>query len=163
MKAFLIAVSSLCLYGILLCLLAYTTSQLPTPKTTQHAVVATILQQGEDSRNGVETQKPMMEEDLLCSPCVERIAFFVEMIEQEWEEDRDSRLETAVTPAAQGWAGLSPAQREQAKQLFDQYGTEEGLRRFREMDPKAARQFEREQRKSLVPSKSGEPPWAILR
>ena len=59
---------------------------------------------------------------------------------------------------ANGWEGLSPEQREQAKAFFDQYGTEEGLRRFREMDPEAARQFERERRKSLVPSESGEEP-----
>ncbi len=37
--------------------------------------------------------------------------------------------------------GLSRAQ-----QLIDQYGTEEGLRRLREMDPEAARQFERERK-----------------
>jgi hypothetical protein len=53
---------------------------------------------------------------------------------------------------ADGWEGLSLKQREQAKQLFDQYGTEEGLRRFRDIDPEAARQFERERRKPPVPS-----------
>ena len=47
---------------------------------------------------------------------------------------------------ADGWEGLSSEQREQAKQLFDQYGTEEGLRRFRESDPEAARRFEQERR-----------------
>ena len=47
---------------------------------------------------------------------------------------------------ASGWEGLSPEQRDQAKAFFDQYGTEEGLRRLREMDPEAARQFERERR-----------------
>ncbi len=55
-----------------------------------------------------------------------------------------------------GWEGSSPEQREQAKAFFDQYGTEEGLRRFREMGPEAARQFERERHKSPVPSKSDE-------
>ena len=45
-----------------------------------------------------------------------------------------------------GWEELSKEKQEQAKQLFDQYGTEEGLRRFREMDPEAARQFEQERR-----------------
>ena len=59
---------------------------------------------------------------------------------------------------ADGWEGLSPEQREQAKQLFDQYGTEEGLRRFRDTDPEAARQFERERRKPPVSSESGEEP-----
>ena len=43
-----------------------------------------------------------------------------------------------------GWEGLSLEQREQAKQLFDEYGTTEGLRRLREMNPDAARRFERE-------------------
>ena len=38
---------------------------------------------------------------------------------------------------------LSPERFDKAKQLFDQYGTVEGLRRLREMDPEAARQFER--------------------
>ena len=156
MKAFLIVVSLLCFCGILLCLLAYATGQLPMPKTTQHTAVATILQQGEDSRNEVESQKPTMEENLLCSPCVERIAFFVEMIEREWEEDRDSRLEAAVAPAVQGWVGLSQEQREEAKQLFKRYGTAEGLRRLRETDPDAAAQFDWERREPPVPSKSGE-------
>ena len=35
---------------------------------------------------------------------------------------------------------------EEAKQFFDQYGTAEGLRRLREMDPEAAQQFGRERR-----------------
>ena len=47
---------------------------------------------------------------------------------------------------ASGWEGLSPEQRDKAKAFFDQYGTEEGLRRLREMDPEAARQFRRERR-----------------
>ena len=51
-------------------------------------------------------------------------------------------------------------QREQAKAFFDQYGTEEGLRRFREMDPDTARRFERERREPPVPSESGEEPSA---
>ena len=64
----------------------------------------------------------------------------------------------STTPAdaksveADGWEELSPEQRDQAKQLFDEYGTAEGLRRFREMDSEAARQFEREQRKPPVRS-----------
>ena len=59
---------------------------------------------------------------------------------------------------ADGWEGLSLKQREQAKQLFDQYGTEEGLRRFRDTDPEAARQFERERRKPPVPSEPSDEP-----
>lgn len=47
--------------------------------------------------------------------------------------------------------GLSPERFDQGRQLIDQYGTEEGLRRLREMDPDAARRFEREPRS--VPSR----------
>ena len=38
--------------------------------------------------------------------------------------------------------GLSPDRVDKAQQLIDEYGTEEGLRRLREMDPDAARRFE---------------------
>lgn len=41
---------------------------------------------------------------------------------------------------------LSPERFDKARQLIDQYGREEGLRRLREADPDAAVQFEREQR-----------------
>ncbi len=56
-------------------------------------------------------------------------------------------VKTPVPTAAKGveassWEGLSPEQRDQAKAFFDQYGTEEGLRRLRESDPEAARRFE---------------------
>ena len=47
--------------------------------------------------------------------------------------------------------GLSPNRFDKAQQLIDQYGAEEGLRRLRESDPEAARQFERERRP--VPSR----------
>jgi len=46
---------------------------------------------------------------------------------------------------------LSTDSFDKAQQLIDQYGTEEGLRRLREMDPEAARQFDRERRP--VPSR----------
>lgn len=48
----------------------------------------------------------------------------------------------------------------QARTLIDQHGTEEGLRRFREMDPDAARRFERERRgepSREVPSRDTHP------
>ena len=48
--------------------------------------------------------------------------------------------------------GLSPDSFDKAQQLIDEYGTEEGLRRLREIDPDAARRFERERR--LEPSDS---------
>ena len=51
---------------------------------------------------------------------------------------------------------LSPERFEKAQQLIDQYGTEEGLRRFREMDPEAARQFEQERRPTPAREVPGE-------
>ena len=44
--------------------------------------------------------------------------------------------------------GLSLDSYDTAKQLFDRYGAEEGLRRLQEMDPDAAERFERERRPS---------------
>ena len=67
-------------------------------------------------------------------------------------------LTAAKSVEASGWEGLSLEQRDQAKAFFDQYGTEEGLRRFREMAPEAARQFERERRKPPVPSEPNDEP-----
>ena len=49
---------------------------------------------------------------------------------------------------------LSPEHFDKAQQLIDQYGTEEGLRRLRAMDPEAARQFERERLRSGSPQPS---------
>lgn len=111
---------------------------------------------------------PTMGADPLCSPCVERIDFVLEIV-QEWEEDQNSRFETTLPKGvhvhkpptvgsveARGWEGLSQKQREQAKQLSDRHGTEDGLRRFRDTDPKTVRQFEWEWRKPSVPSESDE-------
>jgi hypothetical protein len=53
---------------------------------------------------------------------------------------------------------LSPERFDKAQQLIDQYGTEEGLRRFREMDPETARRFDRERRESPVHSEPSEEP-----
>ncbi len=47
---------------------------------------------------------------------------------------------------------LSPERFNNAQQLINQYGAEEGLRRLRESDPEAARRFERERRP--VPSRN---------
>ena len=44
--------------------------------------------------------------------------------------------------------GLSPERFDKAKQLIDQYGTAEGLRRLWEIDPEAARRFEQGRRPS---------------
>ena len=43
---------------------------------------------------------------------------------------------------------LSPERFNNARQFIDQYGTEEGLRRLREIDPEAARQFESDKSRS---------------
>ena len=57
---------------------------------------------------------------------------------------------------------LSPERFNQAQQLIDHYGTEEGMRRLRGMDPEAARQFERERLRSkrLQPSEAAPNPSA---
>ena len=130
MKAFLVTVSTLCVSGILLSFLAYATGRLPgVPVVT--------------SSPQIMISQTAMETDPLCSPCVERIALMLEMV-QEWEDDQHRQLETTLVPEARGWVWSSPEQREQAQQL-DQYGPEEGLHRLRESDPEAARQFEQEQ------------------
>ncbi len=54
-------------------------------------------------------------------------------------------IEKQLTPQgieAELSEGLSPERFDKAQQLIDQYGTEEGLRRLRTMDPEAARRFE---------------------
>ena len=59
-------------------------------------------------------------------------------------------LEKQLTPAgieAELSEEVSADRFDKVQQLIDKYGSEEGLRRFREMDPEAARQFEREQHK----------------
>ena len=56
-----------------------------------------------------------------------------------------ANIENQLTPegiAAELSEGLSTNPFDKAQQLIDQYGTEEGLRRLREMDPEAARRFE---------------------
>ena len=56
-------------------------------------------------------------------------------------------IEKQLTPQGIGSElieGLSTNPADRAQKLIDQYGTEEGLRRLREVDPEAARQFERE-------------------
>lgn len=46
--------------------------------------------------------------------------------------------------------GLSPERFDKGRELIDQFGTEEGLRRLREMDPDAARQFEQKRRQPNI-------------
>ena len=53
---------------------------------------------------------------------------------------------TVSTQETESREQLSPEHFNKAQQLIDQYGREEGLRRLRESDPEAARQFESEQR-----------------
>lgn len=58
------------------------------------------------------------------------------------EEKYTDEPPTAKSIETQLKERLSPERFSKAKQLFDQYGTEEGLRRLRESDPDVARQFE---------------------
>ena len=70
-------------------------------------------------------------------------------------------LEKQLTPEgieAELTEGLSADPADKAQQLIDQHGTEEGLRRLRESDPDAARQFERDRRPSRDAPKSDESP-----
>ena len=54
---------------------------------------------------------------------------------------------------------LSPERLENAQQVLNEYGTEEGLRRRRETDPEAAKQLERTERQSQhAPPVEAEPP-----
>ena len=53
---------------------------------------------------------------------------------------------------------LSPDRFDKVQELIKQYGTEEGARRFRDTDPKAARQFDRERRKPPIPSEPSDEP-----
>lgn len=62
--------------------------------------------------------------------------------------NKTSTLPTAESIETQLREGLSPERFDKAKQLIDQYGAEEGLRRFREVDPEAAQQFERHRLRS---------------
>lgn len=138
MKAFLVTVSTLCVSGILLCFLAYATGNFPFVPTVYDIKKPTQAQKVVMETSSVET-------DAQCTPCVEKMASILEMIETEWEADMTALFEQSVKTVetdAHRWVWLSSEQREQAQQLFDQYGTEEGLRRLREMDPDAARRFE---------------------
>lgn len=130
MKAFLMCVAAFCVWGILLSVLAYATGNLPTPVHLR-AIAQQTLQD--------------------CSPCAENLAAVLDLVGQDWERDMALFFEQPQKPsksAAHSWGGLSSAQREKAKQLFDQFGTDEGLRRLRESDSDAARQFERERLRS---------------
>ena len=69
-----------------------------------------------------------------------------------------TRSEVPSVMETPGWEGLSPARRAQADQFLYQYGTEVGLRRLREVDPEAARQFERERRGPPVRSELDDAP-----
>lgn len=60
------------------------------------------------------------------------------------EETKTPTPPTAESIETQLREGLSPERFDKVQQLIDQYGAEEGLRRLREIDPEAARQFERE-------------------
>ena len=56
---------------------------------------------------------------------------------------------------------VSPHRFDETQRLIKQYGTEEGVRRFREVDPEAAQQFQRERLRSGSPQPS-EPSRDVL-
>ena len=79
MKTFLVAVSSFCVCGILLCFLAYATGNFPFVPRIYDMPKPTQSQQ-------VVMQPPSVEIDPLCSPCVERMGLLMDMV-QEWETE----------------------------------------------------------------------------
>ena len=72
-----------------------------------------------------------------------------DMVESTPSPQSVADIEKQLTPAgieAEFSESLSPERFNKAQELIEQYGTEEGLRRLREMDPEAARQFEQGRR-----------------
>ena len=67
----------------------------------------------------------------------------VEKGKVERQSSVSSKPPTASNPETESRYGLSPERLDKVQQLIDQYGPEEGIRRLREIDPEAARQFER--------------------
>ena len=107
MKMFLVAVSLLCLCGILFCFWAYATGNFPMSKTTPPLPVVARVE-----------QSTMGETFLECSPCAEQMALLLDLMETEWEGDLMAFLEPLATPeetAAQRWLWLSSEQAGQAK------------------------------------------------
>ena len=119
MKAFLVAVSSFCLCGILFCFWAYATGNFPMSKTTPPSVATTYQQAG--------TQNTTVSEDPLCSPCVERMALLLEMV-QEWETETTQ------------WASVPDSQQVERQTSEECSPCEENLKRLK----KAREQWERE-------------------
>lgn len=85
----------------------------------------------------VKFTPPYLEDRSVAPPFSERDGGFEDIGSPTTRSEVPSVIETP------GWEGLSPARRAQAEQFLYQYGTEVGLRRLREIDPEAARQFER--------------------
>ena len=111
MKTFLVTVSSLCLCGILFCFWAYATGNFPMSKTTPPLPVVASVE-----------PSTTRETDSECSPCAERMAWLLDVMEQEGDWDITTFFEPPDIPsetAAQRWVWLSSEQREHAKQLID--------------------------------------------
>ena len=84
-----------------------------------------------------------------------------DMVESTPSPPSVERLEKQLTPEgieAELTEGLSTDPADKAQQLIVQYGTEEGLRRLREMDPDAARQFEIDRESPSSDGYSDDPP-----
>ena len=114
MKAFLVSVSVLCLCGILLCFFAYGTGRLPG--------VPVVI----PSPQGGKSQATM-ETDPLCSPCVEKMAMLVEMV-QEWE------AETAQ------WGSVPDSQQVELEAEDECSPCEDNLKRLKEVQQRWERE-----------------------
>ena len=99
---------------------------------------------------------PSVRSDVPLSP-----SYLPDMVESTPPPPSVTDLQKRLTPegiVAELSEGLSSDSFDKALKFIDQYGTEEGLRRLREMDPEAARQFERERRPAQDTSSGDTPP-----
>ena len=111
------------------------TDQHPHSETADHS-----LHSAEHSAAGTATEEVNRFEDIEDPPARSEVPPVTD--EPSGSISKVSTTENVETD----FKALSPTHLDKAQQLIDQYGTEEGLRRFREMDPEAARGFELERR-----------------
>ena len=107
---------------------------------------------GSEKDQPLDVNKPLVYPDALVSP-----SDLPSMVESTPSRPSQSKVEvSSKTPTpptvesieTQLREQLSPERFNQAQQLIDQYGTDGGLRRLREVDPEVAQQFEQEHLRS---------------
>ena len=96
----------------------------------------------EHSAAGTATEEVNRFEDIEDSPARSEVSSVM-------DEPSGSISKVPTTKNAEtDFKALSPAHLDKAQKLIVQYGTDEGLRRLREVDPEVAQQFERERLRS---------------